>query len=256
MAVEWPLVKLGVLKQPEDKWETIRGPDKLLAVLRGAQCAMTESKQLSAAQEKRLGKRSQQIFKELVAKNLDFDKDKLVFIIDSVLREYVPANTFSYSQPIELRVDELVAGVRADVGISLYGPDLDVLKREGDEIARGVSRVPGATEVRAQQIAGLPNLRIRVNRKAIARYGINAADVLSAVEAIGGHVVGQVLEGQPRFVLQVRFAPACARLGQTARDQDRRSEGTTDSFEPVGRPDARRWAGHDYPRRHPAAAID
>ncbi len=120
----------------------------------------------------------------------------------------MPANTFSYSQPIELRVDELVAGVRADVGISLYGPDLDVLRREGDEIARAVSRVPGATEVRAQQIAGLPNLRIRVNRKAIARYGINAADVLSAVEAIGGHVVGQVLEGQPRFVLQVRFAPA------------------------------------------------
>jgi hypothetical protein len=73
---------------------------------------------------------------------------------------------------------------------------------------RTVSRVPGATEVRAQQIAGLPNLRIRVNRKAIARYDINVADVLGAVETIGVHQVGQVLEGQPRFVLQVRLAPS------------------------------------------------
>ncbi len=205
--VEWPLVKLGVLRQPEDRWETIHGPDQLLAVLRRVHGATTGDRQLSASEERRLDKRAHEIFQEMEAKNLEFDKDKLIFILDSVLKDYVPANTFSYSQPIELRVDELVAGVRADVGISLYGPDLDVLKREGDEIVRAVSRVPGATEVRAQQIAGLPNLRIRVNRKAIARYGINAADVLSAVEAIGGHVVGQVLEGQPRFVLQVRFVP-------------------------------------------------
>lgn len=206
--VEWPLVKLGLLAQPEDKWETIRSQENFLTVLRRAHGAVTGEDRLSAGQEERLRNLAQETFQQLQAQDLAFDKDKLVFLMDSILREYIPANTFSYSQPIELRVAELIAGVRSDVGIALYGADLEVLKRKGDEIVRAISRVPGATEVRAQQIAGLPNVRIKVDRKAIARYGINAADVLSAVEAIGGRVAGQVVEGQPRFALQVRFAPS------------------------------------------------
>ncbi|MHB8972715.1 MAG: efflux RND transporter permease subunit [Pirellulaceae bacterium] len=216
--IEWPLVKLGLVGQSEDKWETFLSPDNLLTVLRAVHGAVTGNERIPPDQEGRLDSLTKEIFQQLQLQDLEFDKDKLIFIMDSTLKEYIPANTFSFSQPIELRMAELIAGVRADVGIGLYGPDLDVLKRKGDEIVRAVNRVPGATEVRAQQIAGLPNVRIRVDRKAIARYGINAADVLSAVEAIGGRVAGQVVEGQPRFALQVRFAPAWRKDLDTIRE--------------------------------------
>ena len=134
-------------------------------------------------------------------------KAELVRRMERALDEAVPSNSFSFTQPIELRVQELVAGVRSDVGISLYGDDLRVLKAKADEIARAVMRVPGAADVQAEQTAGLPTLRIRIRRQDIARYGINARDVLDAVAAIGGTTVDQVFEGQRRFPLQVRLAP-------------------------------------------------
>jgi cobalt-zinc-cadmium resistance protein CzcA len=127
--------------------------------------------------------------------------------MDGALEESVPGNIFSYSQPIELRMQELIAGVRSDVAITLYGSDLDLLRDKAEEIARVVSRVPGAADVKAEQTGGLPYLRVRILRDQIARYGINAREVLDAVEAIGGKPVGQVLEGQKRFVVQVRFQP-------------------------------------------------
>jgi len=104
-------------------------------------------------------------------------------------------------------VQELVAGVRSDVGLSLYGDDLAVLAEEGDKIVRALDSVPGAADVQAQQIAGLPYVRVIIRREAIARYGINASAVLDAVRVIGGHVVGEVFEGQRRFPMQVRIAP-------------------------------------------------
>jgi cobalt-zinc-cadmium resistance protein CzcA len=117
-------------------------------------------------------------------------------------------NIFSYSQPIELRVQELIAGVRSDVAVQLYGEDLQELKTKADEIVQVLSQIPGASDVKAEQVAGLPYLRVRIKRDQIARYGINAAQILEAVEVMGGKVVGQVLEGQRRFFLQVRFAEA------------------------------------------------
>ena len=132
-------------------------------------------------------------------------REGLIAAMDQALRENVPGNIFSYSQPIELRMQELIAGVRSDVAIKLYGEDLEILKQKADEIVRVVSRISGAADTKAEQIAGLPYLRIRVNREAIARYGINASQVLDVVEAMGGKIVGQVLEGQRRFFLQVRF---------------------------------------------------
>jgi len=203
--MEWPLAWAGLVAWPEDKWTTIRNPENLLAVLDKVDRQM--AREDNPADARQLRRRAKEIYDGFAQNNLESDKEKLIYVIDEMLNQYIPANTFSYSQPIELRVAELVAGVRAEIGISLYGPDLDVLKRKGDEIVRAVSQVPGAANVRAQQIAGLPNVRVQVNRTAIARYGINAADVLNAVEAIGGHVVGQVVEGQPRFPLQVRFTP-------------------------------------------------
>jgi cobalt-zinc-cadmium resistance protein CzcA len=96
--------------------------------------------------------------------------------------------------------------VRSDVGLKLYGEDLDTLKRLGDQLAAALSRVRGAADVKAEQVAGLPVARIRVDRDAIARYGINAKQVLDVVETVGGREVGTVLEGQRRYALEVRFA--------------------------------------------------
>lgn len=135
------------------------------------------------------------------------DKALLVEQMQAALERDVPGNVYSFTQPIELRVQELVAGVRSDVGLSLYGDDLTTLKTEGDKIVRALSRVPGAADVQAQQIAGLPYLRIVIRRDQIARYGINSSDILNAVSVVGGQTVGEVFEGQRRFPLQVRLSP-------------------------------------------------
>ena len=132
-------------------------------------------------------------------------REGLIEAYDKALREDVPGNIFSYSQPIELRMQELIAGVRSDVAVTLFGNDLEMLRQKADEIVRVLSQVKGAADVKAEQTGGLPYLRVEIRRDQIARYGINARDVLDSVEAIGGKEVGQVLEGQKRFALQVRF---------------------------------------------------
>jgi cobalt-zinc-cadmium resistance protein CzcA len=134
-------------------------------------------------------------------------KEGLVAAFNEALEREVPGNVLSYSQPIELRVQELIAGVRSDLAITLFGEDLDELRRVGSDIARVVSAVPGAADVKLEQTTGLPFLRVKVRRDEIARYGINAAQVLDVVQAMGGRTVGEVLEGQRRFDIQVRFTP-------------------------------------------------
>ena len=133
-------------------------------------------------------------------------KEKLVEAVEEKLGRTVPGAVFSFSQPIELRVSELISGVRSDVGIQIYGDDIEQLKRKADEVVRVLEKVPGAADVKAEQTVGLPTLRVTIDRAAIARYGINAQDVLDVVETIGGKEVGTVLEGQKRFALQVRFS--------------------------------------------------
>ncbi|WP_342379837.1 CusA/CzcA family heavy metal efflux RND transporter [Myxococcus stipitatus] len=135
------------------------------------------------------------------------DREGLVTAFNAALAKEVPGSLFSYSQPIELRVSELIAGVRSDVAVKLYGEDLNVLKQTGDKLVAALSKVPGAADVKAEQVAGLPVARVQIDRKAIARYGINARQVLDTIEAIGGREVGTVVEGARRFALQVRFAP-------------------------------------------------
>jgi cobalt-zinc-cadmium resistance protein CzcA len=134
-------------------------------------------------------------------------KEGLVAAFNEALEREVPGNVLSYSQPIELRVQELIAGVRSDLAITLFGEDLDELRRVGADIARVVSAVPGAADVKLEQTTGLPFLRVKIRRDEIARYGINAAQVLDVVQAMGGRTVGEVLEGQRRFDIQVRFTP-------------------------------------------------
>lgn len=132
--------------------------------------------------------------------------------------EKIPGMVFSFSQPIELRVNELIAGVRSDLAIKIFGEDMDVLKRLADDVVAAVSRLPGATGFKAQQLTGLPQLQITVLPDQLARYGINAAEVMETVQAIGGAQATTVLEGQRRFALTVRFAETARRNPETIRN--------------------------------------
>ena len=132
-------------------------------------------------------------------------KEELIEKMNEALEKNVPAAAFSYSQPIELRVSELISGVRSDVAIKVYGEDLNKLKEIGDTIVKIISKIDGAKDVKAEQTAGLPMIRVKINRDVLARLGINAKDVLEVIETIGGKTVGEILEGQKRFALQVRF---------------------------------------------------
>ena len=128
--------------------------------------------------------------------------------------EKLPGIAASISQPIKFRMMELIEGigVRSDIGIKIFGDDLDVLVREANEIARVVRSVRGAEDVKVQQIAGLPVLQVRIDRNAVARSGINIADVQEVIQtAIAGTQATTVLEGFMRFGLVVRFPPDARR---------------------------------------------
>jgi cobalt-zinc-cadmium resistance protein CzcA len=146
------------------------------------------------------------------------EREDLIAAIDSALSQNFSGIIFSYTQPIELRVSELIAGVRSDVALKIFGDDMETLGRAAAAAVAVLSRVPGAADVKAEQTAGLPVLRVQLNRHAMARYGINAAEVLDVVRAVGGREAGVVLEGQRRFALQVRFASAARDDPERMRD--------------------------------------
>ncbi len=135
-------------------------------------------------------------------------KEELVEAIDHHLQESVAGAKFSFSQPIELRVSELISGVRSDLAIKIYGDDLAHMKQKADEVVEILSEIEGAADVKAEQVDGLPTLRIQVDRASLARYGVLADDVLDVVDSLGGHRVGTIMDGQKRFDLQVRIDPA------------------------------------------------
>ncbi len=130
--------------------------------------------------------------------------------LEDVIREKlkdVPGIAVNITQPIQLRVDELLSGVRAQIAIKLFGDDLEVLRKKSDEISRLIERVPGAADVQVNQIGGAPQLLIKINRHKIARYGINVKDVQDVIQtAVGGSAAGQFFEGVKRFDIFVRFS--------------------------------------------------
>ncbi len=134
-------------------------------------------------------------------------KPDLIAEVEKLGRRILPGAFLTFTQPIDIRFNDMLAGVRAEVGLSLYGEDLDILQQKANRLAAVLNKVPGASEVKAQALNGLPVLQITIDRDRIARYGINAAEVLDVVVTLGGKVVGQVVEGQRRFDIQVRFAP-------------------------------------------------
>ena len=119
----------------------------------------------------------------------------------------IPGIAYGFSQPIELRVSELISGVRSDIAIKVFGEEMSILKKKAEEIKVVISRIDGVVEPKVEQVAGLPVLQIEINRESISRYGINISDVQDVIEtAIGGKAATQVLEGQKRFDLIVRYA--------------------------------------------------
>ena len=133
-------------------------------------------------------------------------KDDLIAAMKKRLEDEAPGAMYSFSQPIQMRMQELMeGGSRSDIAIKLFGDDMDVLRQKADQIAAVVNKVPGAADVRAERVAGLPYLRIRIRRDALARHGLDAADVLDTIESIGGKPVGEIVESNRRFTMQVRF---------------------------------------------------
>jgi heavy metal efflux system protein len=117
----------------------------------------------------------------------------------------LPGMRMIFTQPIEMRVNEMIAGIRADVGVKLFGDDLDVLKAKAREIERLLRAIPGAADVTTEQVTGQPMIQIEIDRDAIARHGVAAADVLAVVRALGGDAVGAIQDGERRFPITLRI---------------------------------------------------
>ncbi|QYG04718.1 efflux RND transporter permease subunit [Janthinobacterium sp. PAMC25594] len=118
----------------------------------------------------------------------------------------LPGNNYEFSQPIQLRFNELISGVRSDVAVKLFGDDMLVLDSTAAKIAGVLGKIPGATEVKVEQTTGLPMLTVQIDREQTARYGLNIADVQSAIAtAIGGQEAGTLFQGDRRFDIVVRL---------------------------------------------------
>lgn len=117
----------------------------------------------------------------------------------------LPGMTVAFSQPIEMRLNEMIAGVRSDIAIKIYGDDLEQLRRLSDEVQGVLNGIPGAGEVTGEQVTGQPILQVKIDPQAIARHGIASRHVLDLVEAVGTWKAGEVREGQRRFPLVARL---------------------------------------------------
>ena len=138
-------------------------------------------------------------------------KEALAKEVSAVLESDVPEVAGGISQPIQMRTNELVAGIRSDVAAIVYGRDLDELAAVGERMARVIRRVPGAVDVRVEQVAGLKYLRVAADRRKLARYGLKVEDVNQVIETMAvGYDVGEVLEGERRFAIVVKTNHAFA----------------------------------------------
>ena len=146
-------------------------------------------------------------------------REKLADEMRLVLNDHVPGALFAFTQPIEMRVDELVAGVKANVAVLLYAPsgslkadgdashlkELETLGKLGKRVEKVLHGIAGAVDVKAEHQANLPTVRIQVKPEALARYGIDADQVMQTVATMGGHKVGEVFRGRMRFPIMVRI---------------------------------------------------
>jgi len=131
------------------------------------------------------------------------NQQELVDAIDAELAD-LPGQNRIFTQPIEMRVNEMIAGIRSDIGIKLFGDDLNILEDKAEQITTLVEQIEGSADVTTEQLTGQPQMNISVDRQKLARFGLTARDVLSAIESMGGVVIGDVFEEQRRFDLALR----------------------------------------------------
>ena len=132
-------------------------------------------------------------------------KDDLVKAMQEAVGK-VPGNNYEFTQPIQMRFNELISGVRSDVAVKVFGDDMDTMNSSAAEIAEVLEKVPGAEDVKVEQTTGLPMLTINIDRAKIARLGVNVSDVQDALSiAVGGREAGQLFQGDRRFGIIVRL---------------------------------------------------
>src|SRR3990167_5357889 len=132
-------------------------------------------------------------------------KDEVVRALEAAVA-LAPGNNYEFTQPIEMRMNELIAGVRSDIAVKVFGDDLELLVETGERVARILESVRGAADVKAEPITGLPMLEVQIDREQLARYGLSQAEVQEVVRtAIGGSVAAQIFEGDRRFDVVVRL---------------------------------------------------
>lgn len=135
----------------------------------------------------------------------DKTKSELVEEIERAADD-IPGSNYEISQPIQLRFNELISGVRSDVGVKIFGDDLDVLQAVAKQVEAAIRKVRGASDVKIEQVAGLPILTVKLDRQALSRYGLSVSEVQSVVEiAVGGKSAGKLFEGDRRFDIVVRL---------------------------------------------------
>ena len=133
------------------------------------------------------------------------EKEDIIGMIEPYLQTE-PGLAYNFTQPIAMRVDELTSGVKSDMAIKIYGEDLDVLSRIGDDISKLLPVLQGTDNFYVEQTIGQPYLTIEIDREAVATFGLNVDDVQHVIEAgIGGQIVGQLYEGQRRFGIAIRY---------------------------------------------------
>ena len=135
-------------------------------------------------------------------------KAELVEAIQDAVSK-IPGNNYEFTQPIQMRFNELISGVRSDVAVKVFGDDMEQLLKSGNQIAAVLKNIPGANDVKVEQVTGLPLLTVKIDRAKLARYGLSVAEVQNVVEvAIGGKEAGAIFEGDRRFDLIVRLPEA------------------------------------------------
>ena len=135
----------------------------------------------------------------------NLDKTNLIELIQTEVNK-IPGNNYEFTQPIEMRFNELISGVRSDLAVKIYGDDFDVMQRAADHIANILRKIPGSADVKIAQTKGLPVLDVKIDREAASRLGINVSEGLDVLAiAAGGGKAGQIFEGDRRFDILVRL---------------------------------------------------
>lgn len=137
------------------------------------------------------------------------NQNELQDLIEKKLKEAVPGVAFTFSQPIQMREDDLLEGVKSDIAVQIYGDDLNTLHSLADQVTQAVKTVDGASDVKPEAQSGMPYLTVKVDRQRAARFGVNASDALAVVESLGGHMAGTVYgEDNSETDIVFRLPPA------------------------------------------------